>query len=308
MRYDQRMMDEKIAELQRRFGVPGTADIVEGNGGLPVVRVHCAGARGEIYLHGAHVTSWSPAHAEEVLFLSSQSRWEDGHAIRGGIPICFPWFRAKADDPHAPAHGFVRTKSWNLDSITTSDDAVTVAMVTENDESTKRWWAADFRLLYRVTFGRQLTLELTLTNTGSEPLRFEEALHCYYKVSSIENVRLHGLDGVHFLDNTRANEEKIQRGDVVIASQTDNAYLNTEHPLELEDAELKRRIRIAKENSLTTVVWNPWREGASKLSDLGNDEWTKMLCAEPSNILNYAVNLDAGRHHTIRASIQAVDL
>ena len=294
----------KIADLQEQFGIPGTAEIVEGNGGLAKVRVHGPSSTGEIYLHGAHVTSWTPAHAEEVFFLSSKSRWEDGQAIRGGIPLCFPWFRAKADDPHAPSHGFVRTKSWELESVAQVGDAVAVTMTTASGEDTRKWWPADFRLLYRVTFGSELTLELTLSNVGSMAARLEEALHCYFSVDSVAAARVHGLDGTHFLDNTRSNEERIQQGDVVVQEQTDNAYLNTQYPLELEDPEKRRRIHIAKENSLTTVVWNPWREGASKLNDLPNEEWTKMLCVEPCNILSGAVTVAPGQQHTIRARIR----
>src|SRR5215470_5101889 len=106
-----------VAELDRRFGIPGVARVCEGNGAMPRVRITSPLAEGEVYLHGAHVTSWKPAGTDEVLFLSSKSRWEDGHAIRGGVPVCFPWFGGKADDRKAPAHGFVRTKAWQLESI-----------------------------------------------------------------------------------------------------------------------------------------------------------------------------------------------
>ena len=147
-----------------------------------------------MYLHGAHVTSWKPAAAadEEVLFLSSQSRWEHGHAIRGGVPICFPWFGDKADDPKAPAHGFVRTKAWQLESIAQAGDGVTVSMFTESDEDTKRWWPAEFRLDYRVTFASELKLELVVTNTGNTSLRFEEALHAYHRVGNIVKTEWEG--------------------------------------------------------------------------------------------------------------------
>ena len=143
-----------IAGPDRRFEIPGTAQLVEGNGGLPKVRITSREVAGEMYLHGAHVTSWKPAGRKEMLFLSAQSRWEDGRAIRGGVPICFPWFGDKAGDPKAPAHGFVRTKTWQIESIAQVDDAVTVSMFTESNENTKKWWPADFRLVHRATFGR----------------------------------------------------------------------------------------------------------------------------------------------------------
>src|SRR5712664_345894 len=176
-------MESALAESDRRSEIPGTAAVVQGNGGLQKVRITSPEVEGEMYLHGAHITSWKPMGREEVLFLSSQSRWEQGHAIRGGIPVCFPWFGGKADDPKAPAHGFVRTKAWQLETIARVGDGVTVSMSTESDEDTKRWWHAEFRLVYRVTFASELRLELVVTNTGKASLRFEEALHAYHSAA-----------------------------------------------------------------------------------------------------------------------------
>lgn len=260
-------------------------------------------AVGEIYLHGAHVTSWRPVGAEEVFFVSSQSRWEDGKAIRGGVPVCFPWFGDKADDPQAPAHGFVRTKSWQLDSIVDTGAAVAVAMSTASDESTKQWWPADFFLVLRASFGPELVLELTLRNTGDSTLRFEEALHCYHNVRDVRTARVSGLDEVHYFDKTDGYREKIQQGAVVISAETDRVYLHTPTPVELLDATLRRRIVIEKEDSLTTVIWNPWTEKAKKMSDLAVDEWTRMLCIETSNVLDYAVEVGPGEQHRMNAII-----
>src|SRR6202451_1210637 len=182
-----------VAELDRRFGIPGVASVREGNGAIPRVQITPPLGEGEMYLHGAQVTSWKPAGNDEVLFLSTKSRWQEAQAIRGGIPICFPWFRAKADDPKAPAHGFVRTRSWQLESIVEDKSGVCVSMSIKSDEQTRRWWPAEFRLLHRVFFGPKLTLELICTNTGKTGLRFEEALHTYNRVADVANVRLEGL-------------------------------------------------------------------------------------------------------------------
>jgi glucose-6-phosphate 1-epimerase len=288
-------------ELDRRFGIPGVAKVCEGNGGLPRVQVTGSFGEGEIYLHGAQVTSWKPRDQDEVLFLSSKSRWEEGRAIRGGIPICFPWFRAKADDPHAPAHGFVRTKLWQLESIAEAEGGVAVTMFTESDEETRRWWPAEFRLVHRVRFGSDLSLELVCINTGTSPLRFEEALHTYNRVADVRQARVLSLDNARFLDNTDSNKEKTQLGDVALTSQTDNAYLNTQNTVDLVDPKMRRQIRLKKSNSLTTVVWNPWREGAAGLSDLGDGEWAQFFCVEASNILGAAVNLEPGAEHKMTA-------
>lgn len=293
--------------LNRRFGIPAIANVVEGNGGLPKVRIATPLCVAEMYLHGAHVTSWKPTGAEEILFVSSESRWADGHAIRGGVPICFPWFRGKADDPRAPAHGFVRTKAWQLESIVRDGDVVTVSMFTVSDEGTKRWWPADFHLVHRAMFGSKLSQELVLTNAGARSLRFEEALHTYLRIGHVDKAQVQGLNAVHYLDNTDSNQEKLQHGEIVIDSETDRAYVNTQHAIELEDRSLRRRIRVAKNNSLTTVIWNPWAQKTRAMSDLGEDEWTQMICIETSNVCDFAVDLAPGQQHRMKAIVSVAE-
>jgi len=292
-----------VAELNRKFGIPGFAEVVTGNGGLPRVHISSAVANGDIYLHGAHVTAWSPPGADEVLFVSSASKWEEGKAIRGGVPICFPWFGDKADDPTAPAHGFLRTTTWSLDSITVQASVVTVTMSIGSDEATQRWWPADFRATYRATFGTELKLELQVRNAGGAAIRFEEALHAYFNVGNVRQARVKGLDAVHFLDKTDHYREKVQRGDVEITSETDRVYLDTQTPVELSDHAMDRRIEVTKRNSLTTVIWNPWSVKANAMSDLGPNEWTRMLCLETSNVLDYAVDLGGGGIHRMGAVV-----
>ena|SRR3984957_4847267 len=290
-----------VAELDRQLGIPGVARVSEGNGELARVQITGPFGEAEMYLHGAHVTSWKPVGKDEVLFVSTKSRWEEGQAIRGGIPICFPWFRGKVDDRHAPAHGFVRTRIWQLESITENEKGVAVTMFTQSDEHTRKWWPGEFRLVHRATFGSELRLELVCMNAGTTPFRFEEALHTYNRIGNIQDARLQGLDNVSYLDNTESNKEKTQRGDILIASPTDRAYCNTQNEVDLLDPNLKRRIRLRKEHSLSTVVWNPWSEGAARLQDLGDGEWRQFLCVEASNILDAAINLAPGQEHRMAA-------
>ncbi len=293
-----------IDELNQRFAIAGVAQITAGDGGLPRINISTPAATAEIYLHGAHVTSWCPAWAEEVIFLSRQAEFKTGRAIRGGIPVCFPWFRNKPDDPKAPSHGVVRTKSWELDSVETHGDTVVVSLSTVSDEGTRAWWPHDFHLIHRATVGAGLTQELIMTNTNPAPVRFEEALHTYYRVGAAEAVRIRGLDGVTYLDNTDANREKRQEGDMVFTAQTDRAYMNTTHAVEIHDPTLRRRIRLTKENSRSTVVWNPWSTGAQSLADLGDEEWRTMACVEASNMRACAVDLGPGEQHTMKTVIQ----
>jgi len=295
---------ENAADLDRRFGIPGQARVQGGNGGLPKVAINAPGVSGEMYLLGAEVTSWKPQGAEEVLFVSAASKWADGRAIRGGVPICFPWFGNKADDSKAPAHGFVRAKPWQLESIAKAGEGVAVTMVTTSDGETKKLWPADFRLAQRTAFGRELVMELEMANTGQTPLRFEAALHTYFRVGDISRVRIRGLDGIHYLDKTDGNREKVQKGELTIGAETDSVYLDTPHTAELIDAALGHRIEVSKENSLATVVWNPWTAKAKAMSDLGDDEWKQMVCVETCNVAKHAVDLPPGQKHTMKAIIQ----
>ncbi len=290
-----------ISELDRRFGIKAVATVVEGNGGLTKVVVSTPVAEGEMYLHGAHVTAWKPRGAEEVLFLSGQSKWQDGKAIRGGVPICFPWFGDHPENPKAPAHGFARTRAWELESIERVGDGVAVSMSLTSDERTKEWWPADFRLVHRAVFGMQLSLELSFTNTGSRPVRFAEALHTYYRVGEVEQIRVAGLDGVEYLDKTDGNRRKRQDGEIVINSETDRIYLDTDGAIDVRDAVLRRRIRVEKLNSKTTVIWNPWIEKARSMSDLGDEEWKQMVCVECCNAADYQVTVEPGGQHVMKA-------
>lgn len=290
-----------IDALQSSFGIPNLLEVIPGNGGLPKIHVTAPSATADIYLHGAQVTSWRPAGHQEVLFLSERSRWEDGRAIRGGIPICFPWFRSKADDASAPVHGFVRTKQWHLDSVRAEDDSVIIVCSTENDESTRRWWPHSFRVVHTISIGKSLRLQLTVTNTGDTPFTFEEALHSYIRVAQSDRARVRGLDQASYLDNVDQNHRKVQSGDITFAHKTDNAYLDVGGAVELIDPAWRRTIRTEKENSTTTVVWNPARDGAASLADLGDEEWRQFVCVEASNILGHAISLAPGQQHTMQA-------
>ncbi len=296
-----------LRSLNDSFAIPGVAQIVPGNDGQPKIKITSVAASAEIYLHGAHLTSWIPAGGEEVIFLSGKAQYQDGKAIRGGVPVCFPWFNAKADDPKAPSHGLVRTKTWELESITHEGNAIAVTLSTASDEATRKWWPHEFRAVQRITISSHLQIDLTATNIGAEPFTFQEALHTYYRVGNVRYARLVGLDHLSYLDNTEGNVEKLQYGDNTFTQRIDNAYLNTEADLVLTDPTLKRRILIGKQNSHNTVVWNPWAELAATMADLG-DEWPHFLCVEAANIRANAVTLQPGEQHTMTVNIRAEGL
>ncbi len=297
-----------VDALNARF-IAGVAQVVAGKGGLPIVCVTTEKATAEISLYGAQVIRWKPAGAGEVLFLSEKSYWELGRAIRGGVPVCFPWFGDKADDARAPNHGFVRTKEWRLDSLSALDDgAVTLVCITESDATTRPWWPHEFCVAYRMTVGAKLRLELTVINRGKTAMRFEEALHSYLRVGRAQDVTVRGLDGVAYLDKTDAFREKMQSEDVTITTETDRVFINTNGAVEVIDAALGRVVRTDKVNSQTTVVWNPWREQAAKLADFGDDEWQQMVALEGSNVQTAAIQLDPGEEHTMSVTLSTLPI
>ena len=302
------LMPETAAALDQRFRIPGTAIVIEGNGGLPAVRVTTEQCSGEVYLLGGQVTRWKPTGTGEVLWLSQHSLFQVGKAIRGGVPVCFPWFGGKADDPKAPSHGFVRNREWQLESVKANGAEVTVSLLTRSDSTTKAWWSADFELRLHATFGAQLRLELQLINTGRQPCRAEEALHAYFTVGDTRKIHVNGLESTDYIDKTDGNKRKSQSGPVTIGSETDRVYLNTSHDVEIVDPVLKRSIAISKTNSLNSVVWNPWIEKAHSLSDFGDDEWPQMVCVEPSNVAASAVEVAPGQQHTMGFSVSTARL
>ncbi len=171
----------------------------------------------------------------------------------------------------------------------------------ESNADTKKWWPADFQAIYRATFGSQLHLELAVTNLGTSPVHFEEALHTYFQIGKIEQLQLQGLDAFQYIDKSDLYRKKTQQGPVTIESETDRIYLNHVNSVELEDHSLHRRININKHNSLTTVVWNPWIDKAKAMSDFGDDEWKQMVCVEVSNVADFAVEIAPGQQHKMLA-------
>jgi len=252
-----------------------------------------------MYLQGGHVTSWSPNGGRDILFVSSRAEFIEGKAIRGGIPICFPWFGPKQADRTAPSHGFVRTRQWQLQAIDASGTDVTVTMFTESNADTKRWWNSDFRIEHRVRFGADLQCDLIVTNTGNYPFSFEAAQHTYFRVGNIEQAQISGLEGTHYLDKVDAGREKLQEGVIEFREETDRVYLNTLNAVTLMDNAQKQQLVVEKNGSRNTVVWNPWIDKASAMNDLDANEYRIMACVETACIGESAVTLDPDQQHTM---------
>ena len=277
-----------------------------GRGGLPVVRVDGPGARAEIYLHGATVTDWTPRGSEPVLWVSSASRFTRDAAIRGGVPICFPWFGARAGHPELPSHGFARLCDWSLVGAQDDGEDVIVRLrLTDSDATGASAWPRRFEAIYTVVVGTRLSLALTVTNRGDDALVFEEALHTYLGVRDIRATEVTGLEGTAFYDQL-AGPEPVggEPHPLRFASETDRIYLDVKASTTVRDTETGRSVLIAKDGSGTTVVWNPWIDKAAKLPDFGHDQWKAMVCVEVCNVRDAAICLAPGASHTMTATFE----
>ncbi len=298
-----------IHSLAARFNTQH-AQFVAGNGELAKLVIAHPLCAGEIYLHGAHVSDWQPAGAEAVLWVSPQSNYAPAKAIRGGVPICFPWFGPKPADPTAPAHGFVRTRDWKPISVTDDDTGVHVHLQTRSDAGTLQHWAADFVADYHVHFGATLTMRLVVTNTGGQPATLTEALHTYFHVSDVRNVTVTGLADVEYISKVEGGVRLRQQSPVItFASETDRVYVNTTGTCVIHDEHLGRQIVVDKRGSHSTVIWNPAAKRAGELSDLGQPNWSHFVCIETANALDNAVTIAPGATHEITqiVSLKPID-
>jgi glucose-6-phosphate 1-epimerase len=313
-----------VAELQDKFAIPGVLGFEKTASGLVVARVRSPAAEATIYLQGAHLTHWKPAGEAPAIFLSQKAEFVAGKPIRGGVPIVFPWFGDRQPDPRQPGktgpqHGFARISEWDVAFAGMSGDDVHLAFTLAPNELSHSLGFDHFKLGYRVTVGRTLTLEMSVLNdsggggthaanaemaANGSPMVFEEALHTYYAVSDARKVTIDGLGGVAYIDKVDDFKQKVQpAGALKFEGRTDRPYLNTEATCVLHDPVGGRRIVVEKSGSRSTVVWNPWQELTAKMADMEPDAWLHMTAIETANVGEDAVTLKAGETHTMKAIV-----
>ena len=294
-----------LEELNAHFGLPGVLVFAAGRGGLVYADVTTAQATARVYLQGAHVTAWQPAGEQPVLFMSRKSEFAVGKAIRGGVPIAFPWFATdqkadRVDGKPGPSHGFARIQDWTVAFAALAGDELHLTLTLGPTAMSRSMGFDHFRLAYQLTFGKTLTMQLTVANEGTAPLEFEEALHTYFAVVDVHEVSVTGLEPTAYIDKTDDFKHKpASHAALRFTGFTDRVYPDTTATCVIHDAVEKRRIRIEKTNSRTTVVFNPWKE----LADMGPDEWHEMLCVETVNAGSDAVTLAPGQTHTMQAHV-----
>jgi glucose-6-phosphate 1-epimerase len=304
---EETMMD--IMQLNENFAIPGVLAFDTTPSGLVYAEITTPHAKATVYLQGAHLASWQPAGQQPVLFLSRRTELLPGKAIRGGVPIVFPWFAGRHDGKAGPSHGFARLQDWTLAFAALAGDDLHLTFTLGPTDLSRSLGYDHFHVVYQLTIGRTLTMQLTVGNDADAPLVFEEALHTYYTVADVREVSVTGLEGISYLDKMDGMQKKMQHGVITITEPVDRVYLNTASASVLHDKAGRRRITIAKTSSDTTVVWNPGEADAVKLHDLDPSEWHEFLAIETVNAAANAVILAPGAAHTMQAhvSVEAIE-
>ena len=270
-----------INDLQSRFGSENVS-FYAGPGGMTAVKLANASGEATLTLYGAHVMSYTPAGALPVLWMSEKSMFSDGDPIRGGIPVCWPWFGPDVTGKFG-GHGYARVSLWKMvsaEQTPAGETRVTLAL-TDSDVDAK-FAPQPFKLEFTVTLGASLTVALKVSNTGSKALAYSGALHSYFNVADSAAIKVTGLEDCEYADKV-LNVDGVQSGAIIIDREIDRVYCRTSGEVKVEDPGFGRVIRVAKSGSTSTVVWNPWIEKSKKMPDFGDEEYHTMVCVEAAN-------------------------
>jgi D-hexose-6-phosphate mutarotase len=298
-------------QLNAQFGIAGQLEFCEDDSGLIVAKINNTLGSVSLCLQGAHLMTWQPkSQAVPVVWLSRDAKLAAGKSIRGGVPVCWPWFGAHATDTSFPAHGFARTVLWQVvESGSEPDGATRLTLRLMLSEKTRTQWPHDCTLELTVSIGETLRMELVTSNIGTKDFVIGEALHTYFQVGDIGAVRVTGLEGCDYWDKVGGSTLRKQDGAIDFSGETDRVYINTTAACVIEDDKLKRRIHVAKSGSRSTVVWTPWTEKADRMGDLGQpDGWREMVCVESANAFDNVVTVAAGTRHTLIVEYRAEPL
>jgi dihydroxy-acid dehydratase len=302
------------ADPLARFAIPGQLSFRVGTGGLTYADIDNHGGRATVCLQGAHVVSFRPKSQQvPVVWVSDAAKFAPGKSIRGGAPVCWPWFGAHASKASFPAHGFARTVAWDVIGSRKRNDAKTeLTLQLVETEQTRAQWPHPTRLTLTLIVGDKLEMQLATANLGDAPVQIGEALHTYLQISDVDNVKISGLEGSTYHDKVDNFAKKTQSGAIALKGEVDRVYVNTPAECVIEDAGLKRRIRIAKTSSQSTIVWTPWTEKAEQMGDMGVGKsgagWREMVCVESANAMDNVVTVSPGETHTLSVVYSAESL
>jgi glucose-6-phosphate 1-epimerase len=294
-----------INSLPNDLAIPGRIAF-ETVGTLLAVRVTTPFATATIALQGAHVLSWQPSGQQPVIWVSKAAKYADGKSIRGGVPVCWPWFGPHASNSSYPAHGFARTAPWALFATKALPDGrVRLEFELVHTDATRAQWPHASTVRNIITVGEELEVALVTTNTGKTPFQLGQALHTYFVVGDIRQAAVAGLEGCDYLDKVGGGRQR-QQGPVTFTQETDRVYLGTHGCCGIVDPVMDRTLLITSTGSRSTIVWNPWTDKAEKMGDFGDEGPWRMVCVETANAAEDVITLRAGETHCLSAQYRVV--
>lgn len=272
-------------------------------GALEYLHISNKAAEAKIALQGAHLFHFQPKNCKPVLWVSESASFEKGKAIRGGIPVCWPWFGAHPTDSTLPNHGFARTSLWeHIKTEAINEDETKIILGLKSSEKSLRLWPYRFELTLEICIARELKVSLVTKNLDSEAFTITEALHTYLAIEDINTVYIDGLDNKCYYDKTDESFDNRQEGRLCFTQETDRIYQGITSTLDVHEHD--RTIRVRTEGSETVVVWNPGKVLAERMPDLSDH--TRMLCVESANALDDAPFVKPNESHRLTTIISIV--
>jgi glucose-6-phosphate 1-epimerase len=276
-----------IDQLNFSYGIQDHVNFKTSNGGFHFIHVLNQSASALVSLYGGQILSFKPTDGKfDMLFLSKKALFEEGEAIRGGIPVYWPWFGPNPKGLSRPNHGFVRNNLWTVIGTATTGAETKIRLLFSEKHKTEKTWKQPFALTLELCIGKTLSIKLITENTGDKPYSITQAFHNYFNIGDINQVQVLGLESCTYFDKLDQGKEKMQTGIVTIAEEVDRIYEDINHHLVLYDPSYKRQIEIVSQNCSSGVVWNPWHK---PMLDLDRLDFRRFVCVETGNIAFYLV-------------------
>ena len=300
-------MTARLSALNAQWGQSGAVCFEERFGG-PVAVLTSARSTAVVALQGAQVLSWRPTAGANVLWLSPVANLGTEKAIRGGIPVCWPWFGPHPKYMTKPAHGFVRAAMWEVAGTSGRAGQASIRFCFDACKIDPALWDHAAEVLIDIVLSDALEIILTTINRAGKAIPLTEALHTYLAIGDIADVAITGLEGRSYIDQMALGHHPVQSGAITIAGEIDRIYQQTPGTVIVHDTKLKRNITIAKTGSASTVVWNPGHEKSTRLGDMGAEGYRHMVCIETANAGDDVVTLSPGQRHQLSAKISVEPL
>jgi glucose-6-phosphate 1-epimerase len=298
------MTSAEIPTLNERFGLERRLCFTEGRSGMTKVELAFHDAKLELYLQGAHITRYQPAAGSEVLWMSDSAVYQPGKALRGGIPLCWPWFGAHADNPDLPQHGYARTSQFQVSATIADHRATSITLTLDTAEAPRAEWKNRAALEFEIRLSDALWMEMRSCNLSASPLTLSNALHSYYAISQRQQVTIPAITGLTYLDKPQNYLPLQQTSEITLNSEIDRVYQTPPATIDLLDRGRGSKTSIKSWGNNNLVIWNPGEQKAREMKDFDNQGFEQMVCIEPANALTQGITLLPGESQRLGQEIR----